>query len=61
MRSSRRIRGHQSWPLNKTHWISLALNGDLPPALIKECITHSYELVFKGLTKKMQNEVISEI
>jgi predicted DNA-binding protein (MmcQ/YjbR family) len=47
--------------LNKTHWNSLALNGDLPPALIKECITHSYELVFKSLTKKMQTEVISKI
>ena len=47
--------------MNKTHWNSLALDGNLPPALFKECITHSYELVFKGLTKKVQNEVSSEI
>ena len=46
--------------MNKTHWNSLALNGNLPSALIKECITHSYELVFKGLTKKMQHEVVLE-
>lgn len=46
--------------MNKTHWNSLALNGNLPSPLIKECITHSYELVFKGLTKKMQHEVVLE-
>lgn len=43
--------------MNKTHWNSLALNGTLPPALFKECINHSYELVFQGLTKKMQHEI----
>ena len=43
--------------MNKNHWNSLALNGSLPDALFKECITHSYELVFLGLTKKVQNEV----
>lgn len=43
--------------MNKTHWNSLALNRSLPDVLFKECITHSYELVFKGLTKKLQNEV----
>jgi predicted DNA-binding protein (MmcQ/YjbR family) len=46
--------------MNKTHWNSLSLKGNLPQDLFKECITHSYELVFKGLTKKMQNEVISQ-
>ncbi|MCZ8536784.1 MmcQ/YjbR family DNA-binding protein [Paenisporosarcina quisquiliarum] len=46
--------------MNKTHWNSLALNGSLPDAIFKECITHSYELVFKGLTKKLQNEVTGQ-
>ncbi|MGB2992926.1 MAG: MmcQ/YjbR family DNA-binding protein [Paenisporosarcina sp.] len=46
--------------MNKTHWNSLALNGNLPPELFKECITHSYELVLKGLPQKVQNKVVSE-
>jgi predicted DNA-binding protein (MmcQ/YjbR family) len=39
--------------MNKTHWNSLARDGELPPELFRELITHSYQLVFKGLTKKL--------
>ncbi|WP_075619321.1 MmcQ/YjbR family DNA-binding protein [Paenisporosarcina indica] len=44
--------------MNKTHWNSLNRDGGLPPELIQELIAHSYELVFKGLTKKLQKEIL---
>jgi predicted DNA-binding protein (MmcQ/YjbR family) len=39
---------------NKKHWNTLVLDGSLPPALVKELIAHSYELVYKGLTRKQK-------
>lgn len=44
--------------MSKVHWNTIALNGSLSNTLIKELIDHSYELVFKSLTKKIQNEII---
>lgn len=44
--------------MSKVHWNTIALNGNLSNTLIKELIDHSYELVFKSLTKKIQNEII---
>ena len=44
--------------MSKVHWNTIALNGNLPTAFVKELIDHSYELVFKSLTKKIQNEII---
>jgi len=44
--------------MSKVHWNTLALNGSLSNTMIKELIDHSYELVFKSLTKKIQNEII---
>lgn len=44
--------------MSKVHWNTVALNGNLTTSFIKELINHSYELVFKSLTKKIQNEII---
>jgi predicted DNA-binding protein (MmcQ/YjbR family) len=44
--------------MSKVHWNTIALNGNLSNTLVKELIDHSYELVFKSLTKKIQNEII---
>lgn len=44
--------------MNKMHWNTILLNENLPLKMIKELIDHSYELVFKSLTKKIQNEII---
>lgn len=44
--------------MSKVHWNTVALNGNLTTSFIKELIDHSYELVFKSLTKKIQNEII---
>lgn len=42
--------------MNKTHWNSVICNG-LHKDLISKIIDHSYELVFRSLTKKKQQEI----
>jgi predicted DNA-binding protein (MmcQ/YjbR family) len=44
--------------MSKIHWNTIALNKDASDSLIKELINHSYDLVFKSLTKKIQSEII---
>lgn len=44
--------------MSKIHWNTINVNADVSDMLIKELIDHSYELVFKSLTKKLQNEII---
>ena len=44
--------------MSKVHWNTIAVNQDVPATLLKELIDHSYELVFKSLTKKIQTEII---
>jgi predicted DNA-binding protein (MmcQ/YjbR family) len=45
--------------MNKIHWNSINLEGELPDALMKELIVKSYKLVLGGLSKKMQKELIT--
>ena len=42
---------------NKTHWSSVYLNGNLPETVLKQMLDQSYELVFRKLPKKIQNEI----
>ena len=44
--------------MSKIHWNTIAVNQDVPNTLLKELIDHSYDLVFKSLTKKIQMEII---
>lgn len=44
--------------MSKVHWNTVAFNGDVSDKFMRELIDHSYELVFKSLTKKIQNEII---
>lgn len=37
--------------LNKKHWNSIWLDGEVPVAELLDMIDHSYELVLKGMTK----------
>lgn len=39
--------------MNKKHWNTVLLNGNIPAQLIRELITHSYELVCPKPTKKL--------
>jgi len=45
--------------MNKMHWNTITLNGDVPEKLVQELINHSYELVFKSLSRKVQTELDS--
>ena len=44
--------------MSKIHWNTIAVNQDVTDVLLKELIDHSYDLVFKSLTKKIQMEII---
>ena len=46
------------WHMNKRLWNTVTINSsDVLDDLVKELIDHSYELVIRGLTKKMQTEL----
>ncbi len=44
--------------MSKIHWNTINVNQAVSDEMIKELIDHSYELVFKSLTKKIQNEIL---
>lgn len=44
--------------MNKTHWNSVSVEG-LKRDLILKMIDQSYDLVFKSLTKKAKEEILS--
>jgi predicted DNA-binding protein (MmcQ/YjbR family) len=46
--------------MSKVHWNTIDVNGDVPKKLLLELIDHSYEMVFKSLTKKAQAEIIQQ-
>ena len=46
------------WHMSKIHWNTIEINRDVPDSLVKNLIDHSYELVFKSLTKKLQTEIL---
>jgi len=43
--------------MNKKHWNTVTLNHDVADEFAFELIDHSYDLVVKGLTKKMKEEL----
>jgi len=44
--------------MSKVHWNTVVINGEVSDKFVKELIDDSYELVFKSLTKKSQNEIL---
>jgi predicted DNA-binding protein (MmcQ/YjbR family) len=44
--------------MSKVHWNTVKVNRDVSDKFLKELIDHSYDLVFKSLTKKIQSEVL---
>ena len=46
------------WHMSKIHWNTIYLNKNVSDKLILELIDHSYELIFKSLTKKIQIEIL---
>jgi predicted DNA-binding protein (MmcQ/YjbR family) len=45
------------WHMSKIHWNTVAFNGDVSDRMMRELIDHSYDLVYKSLTKKIQLEI----
>lgn len=43
--------------MNKNHWNTIAMDGSIPDATLKEWIDHSYDLVVSGLSKKLRAEL----
>src|SRR6185436_19651603 len=50
--------GHRSH-LDKRHWIAVDLDSDVPAKEIKRLVSHSYDLVCAGLTRKQQAELVA--
>lgn len=44
--------------MSKIHWNTVDFNSDVSDKMMCELIRHSYELVFKSLTKKIQSEIL---
>jgi predicted DNA-binding protein (MmcQ/YjbR family) len=51
---------HTGFHMSKTHWNTVHFNGDVSDKMITELISKSYELVYKGLTKKIREEIEKE-
>jgi len=47
----------EGFHMNKKHWNTITIEGNISNQLIEELINHSYELVVKGMTKKRQKEL----
>ena len=43
--------------MSKIHWNTIHFNGDVSDKMICELINDSYTLIFKSLTKKLQQEI----
>ncbi|GAB2536238.1 MmcQ/YjbR family DNA-binding protein [Rufibacter soli] len=43
--------------MNKKHWNTVLPEAFLPPGLLTQLIDHSYDLVVKGLPKKVREEL----
>lgn len=44
--------------MSKKHWNTVDINCEVSDRFVKELIDQSYDLVFRSLTKKIQNEII---
>jgi len=43
--------------MNKEHWNSLYLSGDVPEDVVRDMLDRSYNLIFSALSKKVQKEI----
>jgi len=46
--------------MNKKMWNTVYMNGSLSNKILFDLIDHSYDLVFKGLPKKIQDDISRE-
>ncbi len=43
--------------MNKKHWNTVIFEGNLPEDLLRELLKHSYDLVVRGLPKRVRDEL----
>ena len=43
--------------MSKIHWNTVTINNQISDIFVKELIDDSYDLIFKSLTKKIQEEI----
>lgn len=46
--------------MNKKHWNTVHCESDVPDKMLMSLIDHSYELVVKGLPKKVREELLNQ-
>ncbi|MCH5217559.1 MAG: MmcQ/YjbR family DNA-binding protein [Muribaculaceae bacterium] len=46
-----------AWHMNKTHWIKIVLDSDVPENEIESLVKQAYELIVKSLTKSKRQEL----
>jgi len=46
-----------AYHMSKIHWISVDFEGSLDESFLRRLIDHSYDLVVKGLSKKLRQEL----
>jgi predicted DNA-binding protein (MmcQ/YjbR family) len=44
--------------MNKLHWNSVRLDGDVPDDLLREMIDESYQILLNSLPKKLQKDLL---
>ena len=47
----------EGFHMSKKHWNTVIIEGGLKTEFIKELVDHSYDLVVKGMTKKLQKKL----
>ena len=44
--------------MNKEHWSSLYLEGDVPDEVLRNMLDEAYSLIFESLSKKLQKQIL---
>ena len=46
-----------AWHMNKTHWIKIILDSDVPEKVIESLVKNAYELIIVSLSKAKRQEL----
>ncbi len=49
----------EGYYMNKVHWNSIKVCGDIPDDIVKEMCDRGYNLILNAFSKKMKNEILS--
>jgi len=50
----------EGYYMNKVHWNSIKVSGDVPDEVIKAMCDRAYNLILKSFSKKVQNEILTD-